>query len=151
MHCISILLQAPDLLGHPSALSLAAVSPEVVKNALRLKKTGNEILRIIGGRSVHPVSACVGGFYKWPQVSNLNLLIPELEWALQAALDTVRWAVTLPFPEMEVDYEFVALHNSNEYAIIEGEVLSSKRGLFARRGVRQYIPGKPSATFQRTA
>ena len=128
-HALHIyLLQAPDLLGHPSALSLAAVSPEVVKNALRLKKTGNEILRIIGGRSVHPVSACVGGFYKWPQVSDLNLLIPELEWALQAALDTVRWAVTLPYPEMEVDYEYVALHNSNEYAIIEGEVLSSKRG-----------------------
>jgi coenzyme F420-reducing hydrogenase alpha subunit len=122
------LLQAPDLLGHPSALSLAAVAPEVVKNALRLKKIGNEILRAIGGRSVHPVSACVGGFYKWPKLSDLQALLSELEWALQTSIETVRWSATLPYPELEVDYDFVALHREDEYAILDGEILSSKRG-----------------------
>jgi len=128
-HALHIyLLQAPDLLGHPSALSLAAVAPEVVKNALRLKKVGNEILHLIGGRSVHPVSACVGGFYKWPKASDLQSLLNEIEWALQTSIETVRWAATLPYPELEVDYDFVALHHEDEYAIIGGEVLSSKRG-----------------------
>ena len=128
-HALHIyLLQAPDLLGYPSALSLAAVAPDVVKNALRLKKVGNEILRLIGGRSVHPVSACVGGFYKWPKLSDLQALLNELEWALQTSIETVRWAAILPYPELEVDYDFVALHDADEYAIIAGEVLSSKRG-----------------------
>ena len=128
-HALHIyMLQAPDLLGHESALSLAVVAPEVVKKALRLKKIGNALLRTIGGRSVHPVSSCVGGFYKWPDAAAMKALLPDLEWGLQAALETARWSVTLPYPELEIDYEFVANHLPDEYAIIEGEVLSSKRG-----------------------
>lgn len=126
-HALHIyLLQAPDLLGKESALELAAVAPDVVKNALRLKKIGNELLKAIGGRSVHPVSVCVGGFYQWPDVKKLNALLPELEWGLQAALDCVKWSVTLPYPDLEIDYEFVALHHPDEYAIIEGDIWSSK-------------------------
>ncbi|MGA2489234.1 MAG: Ni/Fe hydrogenase subunit alpha [Anaerolineales bacterium] len=120
------LLQAPDLLGQPSALDLAAIAPEVVKNALRMKKVGNTILKCIGGRSVHPVNACVGGFYRWPEAEPLKAILPELEWALEAAIAAVKWAVTLPYPQLELDYEFVALHHPNEYAVINGEVWSSK-------------------------
>ncbi len=126
-HALHIyLLQAPDLLGQPSALDLADIAPEVVKNALRMKKIGNEVLKAIGGRSVHPVNACVGGFYRWPENTALQALIPELEWGLEAAKETVRWSLTLPYPELEIDYEFVALHHPEEYAVMHGEVLSSK-------------------------
>lgn len=126
-HALHIyLLQAPDLLGKESALELAAVAPDVVKNALRLKKIGNELLKAIGGRSVHPVSVCVGGFYQWPDAKQINALLPELEWGLQAALDCVKWSATLPYPDLEIDYEFVALHHPDEYAIIEGDIWSSK-------------------------
>ena len=66
-HALHIyMLQAPDLLGHDSVLSLAGTAPEIVKKALRLKKIGNQLLRIIGGRSVHPVN----------NSSNSNLQIP---------------------------------------------------------------------------
>jgi sulfhydrogenase subunit alpha len=119
------MLQAPDLLGQPSALDLAVVAPDVVKNALRMKKIGNEVLKNIGGRSVHPVNACVGGFYRWPDVAPLKALLPELEWALEAAKDCVKWSVTLPYPDLEIDYEFVALHHPDEYGVIEGEIRSS--------------------------
>ena len=126
-HALHIyLLQAPDLLGQPSALDLAAIAPEVVKNALRMKKVGNDLLKAIGGRSVHPVNACVGGFYRWPDAAPLKALLPELEWALEAAQAAVKWAVTLPYPQLELDYEFVALHHPQEYAVIHGEVWSSK-------------------------
>jgi sulfhydrogenase subunit alpha len=127
-HALHIyLLQAPDLLGKESALELAAVAPEVVRNALRLKKIGNDLLKAIGGRSVHPVNACVGGFYRWPDVEPIQALLPELEWGLEASLETVRWAVTLPYPDLELDYEFVALHRPDEYAVYDGEIWSSKR------------------------
>ncbi|MFH2103250.1 MAG: Ni/Fe hydrogenase subunit alpha [Chloroflexota bacterium] len=125
-HALHIyLLQAPDLLGKESALELAAIAPDVVKDALRMKKIGNEVLKAIGGRSVHPVNVCVGGFYRWPDVAPLKELLPELEWGLEAARETVRWSKTLPYPDLEVDYEFVALHHPDEYGVIEGEVLSS--------------------------
>lgn len=125
-HALHIyLLQAPDLLGKESALELAGEAPEVVKNALRLKKIGNELLKAIGGRSVHPVNVCVGGFYSWPEAKALKALLPDLAWGLNAALDTVKLGLTLPFPELEIDYEFVALHHPDEYGVIEGEILSS--------------------------
>ena len=126
-HALHIyLLQAPDLLGLPSALDMAAAHSDVVRNALRMKKAGNAILSAIGGRSVHPVNACVGGFYRWPEAFALKALLPELEWALAAAQAAVEWAVKLPFPTLELDYEFVALHHPEEYAVINGEVWSSK-------------------------
>ncbi len=125
-HALHIyLLQAPDLLGKQSALELAAEAPQVVRDALHLKKIGNEILKNIGGRSVHPVNACVGGFYRWPDTAPLKSLAGELEWGLEAARACVKWAVTLPFPDLEIDYEFVALHHPEEYGVIEGEVWSS--------------------------
>jgi coenzyme F420-reducing hydrogenase alpha subunit len=129
-HALHIyMLQAPDLLKVDSVLQIAEIAPEVVKAALRMKKIGNQILRVIGGRSVHPVSACVGGFYSFPKAKALQEMLPDLQWGLEKSKETVRWAMTLDFPEMEVDYEFVALHHPTEYAIIEGEILSSKRGI----------------------
>jgi coenzyme F420-reducing hydrogenase alpha subunit len=126
-HALHIyLLQAPDLLGQPSALDLALIAPEVVKNALRMKKIGNEVLKAIGGRSVHPVNACVGGWYRWPEAASLQALLPELEWGLEAARETVRWSLTLPYPELEIDYEFVAIHHPEEYGVMHGDAWSSK-------------------------
>ena len=125
-HALHIyMLQAPDLLGKESALELAAEMPEVVKNALRLKKIGNELLKAIGGRSVHPVNVCIGGFYSWPDEKALKALLPDLEWGLNAALDTVKLATSLHYPFLEIDYEFVALHHPDEYGVIEGDVISS--------------------------
>ena len=135
-HALHIyMLQAPDLFGKESAFELAAIAPEVVKNALRLKKIGNRILSTIGGRSVHPVNVCVGGFYSWPDKTALKALLPDLKWGLQASIDCVNWAVGLPFPHLDVDYEFVAIHHPNEYGVIEGDVWSSKG---RRLGVTEY-------------
>ncbi len=125
-HALHIyLLQAPDLVGHESAISLAAETPDLVKQALHLKKVGNDLLKTIGGRSVHPVNTCVGGFYRWPTVDSIRALLPELEWARQASIDTVKWAATLSYPELEQDYEFVALSRLEEYAIYDGYIVSS--------------------------
>jgi sulfhydrogenase subunit alpha len=142
-HALHIyMLQAPDLLKVDSVLQIAELAPNMVKDALRMKKIGNEILRVIGGRSVHPVSACVGGFYSFPKPKSLREMLPDLEWGLEKSKDTVRWAMTLDYPEMDVDYEFVALHHPAEYAIIEGEILSSKRGITPLERFESVYPEK---------
>lgn len=139
------MLQGPDLTGHQSALSLAAVAPEIVKTALRMKKIGNQVLKVIGGRSVHPVNACVGGWYHWPDASQLRALIPDLEWGLEQAVQTVHWAKDLPYPQLDVDYEYVALGCKDEYAILDGDILSSKNGLikqadFEKHYLEKHVP-----------
>ncbi|MFO0808366.1 MAG: Ni/Fe hydrogenase subunit alpha [Gemmataceae bacterium] len=125
------MLHAPDFLGFESAIALAQSSPanaELVRRALRLKKAGNQIVRVVGGRDVHPINVRVGGFYRAPRPEELAALRPELEWARDMAMETVRWSARLPFPNFEDDYEFVALRHSAEYPMNEGRIVSN-RGL----------------------
>jgi len=125
-HALHIyMLQAPDLLGQDSVIGIAEIAPEAVKTALRLKKIGNDLLGAIGGRSVHPVNTKVGGFYRWPDVEKIKGLLEDMKWALQASLETVQFAGSLDYPDFEMDYEFVSNTRSDEYAIYDGDILSS--------------------------
>jgi coenzyme F420-reducing hydrogenase alpha subunit len=123
------MLHAPDFLGVPSAVELAKIDPALVETALRLKKIGNEVMRVIGGREVHPINVRVGGWYKAPSREDLLRLVPDLEWAKEASREAVRVVAGLDFPELEQDYEFVALDADGEYPIDRGARLISNRGL----------------------
>jgi coenzyme F420-reducing hydrogenase alpha subunit len=120
------MLHAPDFLGYADAIQLAKDHPEAVKRGLKLKKIGNEIVKLLGGREIHPVNVRVGGFYHAPTKADLKPLLEQLKWARDAALETTRWAGTLSFPDLDYDYEFVALHHPNEYPLIEGRLISNK-------------------------
>lgn len=122
------LLHAPDFLGMEDALQIAKVHPELVERGLRLKKLGNEILEVIGGRAVHPVNTKVGGFYKAPRKEAVRALIEPLKRAVEDSLETVRTFAGLDFPDYEHDYTFVALHHDEDYAIERGRLISN-RGL----------------------
>jgi coenzyme F420-reducing hydrogenase alpha subunit len=123
------MLHAPDFLGLSSAVELAKTSPELVEKALRLKKIGNDVMRVVGGREVHPVNVRVGGWYKAPSRAELDMLVPDLEWALEASRETVRLVAGLDFPQYEQDVELVALDAGGEYPIDRGSRLVSSRGL----------------------
>ena len=120
------MLHAPDFLGYPDAIQLAKDFPEAVKRGLNLKKVGNEIVRLLGGREIHPINVRVGGFYRVPTKRELLPLLERLKWARDAAVETALWVGTLPFPDLEFDYEFVALHRPDEYPMNEGRLISNK-------------------------
>ena len=98
------MLHAPDFLGYQDAVQMARDHSELVQKGLRLKKIGNDIMALLGGREIHPINLKVGGFYKVPRKRVLKTLKEDLQWGLEAAAETVRWAATLPFPEFEQDY-----------------------------------------------
>lgn len=120
------LLHAPDFLGYEDAFQIAKDYPDVVKKALELKKIGNDIVKLLGGREIHPINCRVGGFYSIPEKSKFVKLAEQLKWARDAAIDTVRWTASLPFPDFNFDYEFVALRHENEYPFNEGRLVSNK-------------------------
>ena len=66
-------LHAPDFLGYSSAIAMAKDYPEIVKEGLELKKAGNDIVALLGGREIHPINVRVGGFYRAPRVEELRL------------------------------------------------------------------------------
>ncbi len=120
------MLHAPDFLGYPDAMHMAQDYPDIVKRALQMKKAGNAIVALLGGREVHPVNVRVGGFYKAPSKQELGQLAEKLKWGRDAALETVLWTAQLSFPDFEQDYEFVALQHPTEYPFNEGRLVSNK-------------------------
>ena len=132
-HALHIfMLHAPDFLGYPSAVAMAKDHPQLVKNGLELKRAGNALVRLLGGREVHPINVRVGGFYRVPHKRKLQDLRTELARARDLAIESARWAAGLPFPrferQSEQQYEFVGLTNPDEYPMNEGRIAST-RGL----------------------
>jgi len=125
-HALHIyLLHAPDFLGFDSALEISRTAPDVVKRGLRLKKVGDAILKTLGGRAVHPVSVCVGGFSRVPSKQALTKLLDDLHWARDAAVETVHWVAGLEFPDFDLPYTFAALKHGEEYPFNEGNIAVS--------------------------
>jgi sulfhydrogenase subunit alpha len=122
------MLHLPDFLGYESAIHMAKDHPKVVEGALALKKVGNELMAVIGGRSVHPINVKVGGFYRVPTRAELAPVTERLRWARDHAVQALRWLATLDFPDFERDYELVAMQHPDEYPINEGRLVST-RGL----------------------
>jgi coenzyme F420-reducing hydrogenase alpha subunit len=121
-----VMLHAPDFLGFPDAIQMARDHGDAVRNGLALKKAGNEVMRVLGGREIHPVNVKVGGFHRVPSRAELAPLAENLKRAHDLAMDLVRWVATFPFPEFEQNYEFVALRHPDEYPFNEGRLVSNR-------------------------
>lgn len=121
-----VMLHAPDFLGYPDGIQMARDHGDAVRNGLALKKAGNELMRAIGGREIHPVNVKPGGFFRLPSRNELKPVAESLERARELAVGLVRWVSHFPFPDFEQDYEFVALRHPGEYPINDGRLVSSR-------------------------
>jgi len=114
------LLHAPDFLGRPSAIELARTHRAEVERGLRLKKAGNNVMELVGGRAVHPINVRLGGFHRAPARAELRPLEEELKRALDDAWETVRWVAGFDFPDARTDADLLALAAPHTYAIEGG-------------------------------
>lgn len=119
------MLHAPDFLGYLDAIEMSKDNQNVLKRGLRLKKAGNEIIRILGGREMHPINVRIGGFYKLPRKDQFIELKEQLKQARDDAIETVKWVNNFNFPILERPYECVALSHPNEYPMTSGRIVST--------------------------
>lgn len=119
------MLHAPDFLGYPDAFHM---DKEHLKRGLVIKKAGNEIIRLLGGREVHPINVKVGGFYTLPTKRDLLLLKEKLVSALEDVHKTIKWVNGFQFQDVTKEYECVALSHPAEYPMSRG-VIASTSGL----------------------
>lgn len=122
----AFMLHVPDFLGYPDAITMAKDHKEWVEKALALKKTGNDIVNILGGREIHPINVKVGGFYKYPHPGEFKELRSRLVKAQETAHEAATFLATLEFPDFNMDYEYVALRHPDEYPMNEGRIVSNK-------------------------
>ncbi|WP_026405334.1 Ni/Fe hydrogenase subunit alpha [Actinomadura rifamycini] len=127
------LLHAPDFLGYPGAVEMARDHRSVVERGLRLKKAGNAVMELLGGRAIHPVNVRIGGFHRTPSRPELAPLAEALRRARDDALATVEWAAGFEFPDFEHDHEHLALV-SDRYPL--------ESGMIRRGGGRTFPPAE---------
>ena len=131
-HALHIhMLHAPDFLGVDGVVDLVALDRPAVERGLELKKIGNELLELIGGRAIHPINVRLGGFYRCPPPSRLRAFRPRLERALELAVAVVDWVAAFDIPDLDTDHELVALDDGEHYPVF-GDRIVSDRGLAIR-------------------
>ncbi|MCG2790628.1 MAG: Ni/Fe hydrogenase subunit alpha [Actinomycetia bacterium] len=118
-------LAAPDFFGVGSLIPLMETYPEVVNIALRTKKMANDIVRIIGGRAVHPIRTVIGGFTKLPTEEEMIKMKEILQASypdLEKSLEILR---TLKIPEFERKTEYISISDPVDYALYDGNIKST--------------------------
>lgn len=124
-HALHIyMLHAPDFLGVPDVITIAKNHREAVERGLALKKAGNRLQELVGGRAIHPVNVRVGGFYSVPALADLAPMAEQLRVALDHALATVEWVAGFDFPEVSIDHELLALTGAR-YPMERGQIARS--------------------------
>ncbi len=119
------MLVAPDFLGVGSVIPLVNSHPEIVLRALRMKKLAGDICAAVTGRHTHPIAMTVGGFTHFPKTKELEDLRQRLESARDDVDATVSLFASLSWPQFERDTEYISLTRPDEYAFIDGEIISS--------------------------
>ncbi len=119
------LLAAPDFLGFNNAMDMAKKYPDVVKRGLLLQKIGNDLICLLGGRSVHPVGVKVGGFFAAPGKEEVGAIAERLKYALHEARDLVHWCASLDLPDSVQKFECVSMQHTDEYAMNDGRLVST--------------------------
>jgi sulfhydrogenase subunit alpha len=118
-------LAVPDFLGVGSVIPLVETYPEVVNIALRTKKMANDMVRIIGGRAVHPIRTVVGGFTKLPteeEMINMRKMLTAYYPDFEKSLEVLK---TLNIPDFERETEYISISDTVDYALYDGDIKSS--------------------------
>ncbi|HEX6887850.1 MAG TPA: nickel-dependent hydrogenase large subunit [Candidatus Nanopelagicales bacterium] len=119
------MLHLPDLLGYDGAIEMAADHRALVESALRIKRVGNELMAVVGGRSVHPINVRVGGFHRLPEPAELRALRPALVRALDETLAAVPLLAGLTYPEVQQPHLYLALDAGEDYPLERGSLRTS--------------------------
>lgn len=118
-------LSLADFLDMDNDIQLIEKYPEETKKAVRIREFGMDIVRVIGGRVVHPLTSEVGGFKKAPYEEALRKILSDAEEVLKIASELGDFFATIKIPDFSRETEFVSLGNRNDYSIYDGDIISS--------------------------
>jgi len=119
-------LSLADFLDMDNDIQLISTYPDEAKIAMRLRDFGMDIVRVIGGRVVHPLTNEVGGFKKAPDAEALRKIVTDSNNVLKDALALGEFFKKIKIPDFQRETEYVCLRKNGEYAIYDGDVISSQ-------------------------
>ena len=116
-------LAAPDFLGQKSVFPVEQIAPELFDSALALKRLGNELCTAVGGRSIHPITAVVGGFTHEIKADEYLEFANRMEAMIPFALQTVDVFNSFEVPDIVTAGDVLAMYSPNKYAVCDSRTL----------------------------
>jgi coenzyme F420-reducing hydrogenase alpha subunit len=116
----------PDVLGKDSVLDFDERQHELVHQAFEVKKAGNDLSKLIGGRAIHPPYAQVGQFLHLPEKKETKKVLEELKRVRSDIFELAKIFYDCPFVFRKKS-RFIALTNK-DFNFLEG-VIKSSQGL----------------------
>ena len=117
-------LSLPDYVGYGSALAMAKEYRKELQNALNLMKVGNGMIKLLGARDLHPVSATIGGWLKLPKQEEIEEIKKQLISVKDDALKTCKLFFSFKHPDFETKGRWSCLIDPKQYAILDGRFCS---------------------------
>ena len=141
----------PDVFGKDSVLDFDERQHEFVHQAFDVKRAGNNLSKLIGGRAVHPPYAQVGQFSHIPEKEETKKVIEELKAVRYEIFELARIFYDCPFAFRKRS-RFVAL-STPDFSFLEGVVKSSQRRIIPEADYWKHlhkviIPYSQAAGFQ---
>jgi coenzyme F420-reducing hydrogenase alpha subunit len=115
-------LALPDYLGYKSALEMAPKFKNEVARALRLMKLGNDMVRLITGRVIHPISPTIGGFLHFPKQAVLDEIRDRLDKSHEDVLETNKLIASLEYPDFTRETQFMSIVKDDEFGTSHGQI-----------------------------
>jgi coenzyme F420-reducing hydrogenase alpha subunit len=139
-HIVHLYFMAlPDYLGFESILEMSSKKHEEVDRALRLEKISTDIIRLIGGRPIHPVSVGIGTFTDVPSKEKLEIILNKFKEMKEDAIKTAKLFMSLKTPKFENKTRQCALKQEGEYALYNGKIMSNDGIEFEPKNYKKYI------------
>ncbi|MFZ2969965.1 MAG: nickel-dependent hydrogenase large subunit [Minisyncoccia bacterium] len=121
-------LSATDYFKNRDGLDIAGERPEFVVKILKLRDFGNNIIRLIGGRTIHPLTPKVGGWHKIPDKNVLSEIEEEGKKIFPYSKLLVDFILSLRIPDFKRKTEYMAHKpkEENRYSSYYGKVNSTE-------------------------
>ena len=110
-------LAAPDFVGQKSVFPLAESDPALFEGALGLKALGNELCTAVGGRSIHPITAVVGGFTHEIGAGEYRALADKMDSFAAFAAAAVDLFAGFPVPRIATSGDLLAMVEPDYYPV----------------------------------
>jgi len=115
----------PDVFGKDSVLDFDERQHELIRHAFDVKKAGNDLSKLVGGRAIHPPYAQIGQFSHIPDKVETKQVIEELKRVRSHVFELIRIFYDCPF-SFRKKTRFVALTN-NDFSFLDGIIKTSQR------------------------
>jgi len=93
-----------------------------IERALRLMKLGNDMVALLTGRVIHPISPTIGGFLHFPSQNSLDEIRKRLENAHDDIIKTADLFASLKYPEFNRQTNYMSIVKDNEFGTSAGKI-----------------------------